>query len=61
MSIISCDTDLLARRRIPGAGKRRLMLRSTDQALALAVRMPGLVVLSAPDPGAARRLLEASA
>jgi N-acyl homoserine lactone hydrolase len=61
MSIISYDTDLIARRQIPGAGKRRLMLRSTDQVLALAARMPGLVVLSAHDPGAARRLLEASA
>jgi N-acyl homoserine lactone hydrolase len=58
---LTYQSDLLARRRVPGVGKRRQMLHSTDQVLALAERMPGLVVLPAHDPGAARRLLEASA
>jgi N-acyl homoserine lactone hydrolase len=58
---LTYQSDLLARRRVPGVGKRRQMLHSTDQVLALAERMPGLVVLPAHDPGAARRLREASA
>jgi N-acyl homoserine lactone hydrolase len=58
---LTYQSDLLARRRVPGVGKRRQMLHSTDQVLALAERMPGLVVLPAHDPGDARRLLEASA
>jgi glyoxylase-like metal-dependent hydrolase (beta-lactamase superfamily II) len=60
ISDLSYDADLLARRQLPGVGKRRQMLRSTDQVLALAERLPGLVILPAHDPGAARRLLEAS-
>jgi N-acyl homoserine lactone hydrolase len=58
---LTYDADLLARRQVPGVGKRHKMLRSTDHVLALAERLPGLVVLPAHDPGAARRLLEASA
>ena len=58
---LTYQVDLLARRQVPGVGKRRQMLRSTDQVLALTKRMDGLVVLPAHDPGAARRLLEASA
>jgi N-acyl homoserine lactone hydrolase len=57
---LSYDADLLARRQVPGVGRRRQMLRSTDQVLALTERLPGLVILPAHDPGAARRLVEAS-
>jgi glyoxylase-like metal-dependent hydrolase (beta-lactamase superfamily II) len=58
---LTYDADLLARRRVPGVGARREMLHSTDKVLALAERLPGLAVLPAHDPRAARRLLEASA
>jgi N-acyl homoserine lactone hydrolase len=58
---LTYDADLLARRQVPGVGARRGMLRTTDKVLALANRIPGLVVLPAHDPGATHRLLEASA
>ena len=58
---LTYDAGLLARRQVPGVGARREMLRTTDKVLALANRIPGLIVLPAHDPGAASRLLEASA
>jgi N-acyl homoserine lactone hydrolase len=50
--------ELLERRRTPGVGVRRDLLATTDKVLALKDRMPGLVILPAHDPGAARRLLD---
>ena len=52
--------DLLERRQVPGVGVRRELTRTTDMVLALAERMPGLVVLPAHDPTAAQRLLRST-
>ena len=50
--------DLLERRQVPGVGDRRGLRTATDRVLALKRRMPGLTILPAHDPTAARRLLE---
>ena len=50
--------DLLERRQLPGVGDRSQLANTTDKVLALAERMPGLVVLPAHDPTAAQRLLD---
>jgi N-acyl homoserine lactone hydrolase len=50
--------DLLERRQVPGVGDRRGLRTATDKVLALKSRMPGLMILPAHDPMAARRLLE---
>lgn len=55
---LTYGADILERRQVPGVGKRRGLLGSTDKVLALKKEMPGLVVLPAHDPTAARRLLE---
>jgi N-acyl homoserine lactone hydrolase len=53
---LTYDAELFARRQVPGVGNRRQLARTTDQVLALAERMPGLVILPAHDPTAAARL-----
>jgi glyoxylase-like metal-dependent hydrolase (beta-lactamase superfamily II) len=53
---LTYDAALLARRHVPGVGSRRQLIATTDQVLALADRLPGLVVLPAHDPTAASRL-----
>jgi N-acyl homoserine lactone hydrolase len=55
---LSYQAGLLERGQVPGVGARRQLTESTRQVLALAERQPGLVVLPAHDPTAARRLLE---
>lgn len=55
---LTYDAALLERRRLPGVGARGQLGRTTDMVLALAGRMPGLVVLPAHDPTAAERLLD---
>jgi N-acyl homoserine lactone hydrolase len=53
---LSYGAELLDARRVPGVGKRRTLLTTTDMVLALKARTPGLVVLPAHDPTAAARL-----
>lgn len=55
---LTYGADILERREVPGVGKRRGLLESTDMVLALKKEMPGLVVLPAHDRTAIRRLLE---
>jgi glyoxylase-like metal-dependent hydrolase (beta-lactamase superfamily II) len=57
---LTYEAALLQRRRLPGVGDRGQLARTTDNVLALADRLPGLVVLPAHDPTAARRLLESA-
>ncbi len=45
---------------VPGVGDRSQLARTTDKVLALAERMPGLVILPAHDPTAAQRLLDSA-
>ena len=54
------DLDCMARERVPGLGKRSLLLDSTRKVNGLASRYPDLVVLPAHDPTAASRLAAAS-
>jgi N-acyl homoserine lactone hydrolase len=56
---LTYQADVFQRGQIPGVGNRRLLTESTRRVLALAQQLPGLVVLPAHDPTAARRLLEA--
>jgi N-acyl homoserine lactone hydrolase len=50
--------ELLHLGRVPGVGNRRRLADTSRRVLALADHLPGLVVLPAHDPTAARRLLE---
>ncbi len=50
--------DNLEPRRVPGVGNRRRLLEATNKVLPLKKAIPGLVVLPAHDPTAARRLLQ---
>src|SRR6266536_629896 len=52
--------DLLDCRQVPGVAVVRELPRTPHAALALAERMPGLVVLPAHDPSAAQRLLRST-
>jgi glyoxylase-like metal-dependent hydrolase (beta-lactamase superfamily II) len=52
---LTFGADLLTRGHLPGVGDRRRLAESSRKALALAERQPGLVVLPAHDPTAARR------
>src|SRR6266496_4844021 len=54
---LAYHADLMPRGRLPGVGRRRQLAESTRNVLALARKHPGLVVLPAHDPTAARRLL----
>jgi glyoxylase-like metal-dependent hydrolase (beta-lactamase superfamily II) len=55
---LTYGVELLQRGQVPGVGTRRQLAESTRKVLALQRRQPGLVVLPAPDPTAARRLLD---
>ena len=57
---VTYEAALLQRRQLPGVGNRSQLAKTTQKVLALADRMPGLVVLPAHDPTAARRLLEST-
>ena len=54
---LTYGADILQRGQLPGVGARRQLTESTRKVLALAEQLPGLVVLPAHDPAAARRLL----
>jgi glyoxylase-like metal-dependent hydrolase (beta-lactamase superfamily II) len=54
---LAYHADLMSRGQVPGVGRRRQLAESTRKVLALAEKHPGLVVLPAHDPTAARRLL----
>jgi N-acyl homoserine lactone hydrolase len=55
---LTFGAEFLTRGQLPGVGDRRRLAESSRKALALAERQPGLVVLPAHDPTAARRLLD---
>jgi len=55
---LSYDAGLLQRGQVPGVGRRRQLAASSRRVRALQARLPGLVVLPAHDPTAARRLLD---
>lgn len=57
---LTYEAALLERRQLPGVGTRSVLARTTDKVLALAERLPGLVILPAHDPTAAHRLINAS-
>jgi glyoxylase-like metal-dependent hydrolase (beta-lactamase superfamily II) len=54
---LAYHADLMPRGQLPGVGRRRQLAESTRSVLALAGKYPGLVMLPAHDPAAARRLL----
>lgn len=55
---LTYGAELLQRGQLPGVGARRQLAESTRKVLALQEQLPGMVVLPAHDPTAARRLLE---
>jgi N-acyl homoserine lactone hydrolase len=55
---LTYGADILQRGQLPGVGHRRQLAESTGKVRALAGQQPGLIVLPAHDPTAARRLLE---
>jgi N-acyl homoserine lactone hydrolase len=55
---LTYGAQLLRQGRVPGVGSRRRLTDSSRRVLALAQQQPGLVVLPAHDPTAARRLLD---
>jgi glyoxylase-like metal-dependent hydrolase (beta-lactamase superfamily II) len=55
---LTYGTEILQRGQLPGVGNRRLLAESSRKVLALRQQQPGLVVLPAHDPTAARRLLD---
>ena len=55
---LTYGAELMCGGQFPGVGRRRELAASTRKVLALARRHPGLVMLPAHDPTAARRLLE---
>jgi N-acyl homoserine lactone hydrolase len=55
---LTYGAELLERGQLPGVGNRRQLGESTRKVLALEHQLPGLVVLPAHDPTAARRLLD---
>jgi glyoxylase-like metal-dependent hydrolase (beta-lactamase superfamily II) len=57
---LTYEAALLQRRQLPGVGVRAELGRTTDKVLALADRLPGLVILPAHDPTAARRLIDST-
>ena len=56
---LTYDDQLLAAGKLPGVGNKRQMRQSTRMVNELRMSLPGLVVLPAHDPTAARRLHEA--
>ena len=57
---LTYEAALIQRRQLPGVGNRSQLAETTEKVLTLADRNPGLVVLPAHDPTAARRLLEST-
>jgi len=55
---LTYGAEILQRGQLPGVGNRRRLAESSRKVLALAEQQPGLVVLPAHDPTAARRLLD---
>jgi glyoxylase-like metal-dependent hydrolase (beta-lactamase superfamily II) len=55
---LTYGAEIIQRGQLPGVGSRRRLAESSRQVLALARQQPGLVVLPAHDPTAARRLLD---
>jgi len=55
---LTYGADILQRGQLPGVGHRRQLAESTGKVRALAGQQPGLIVLPAHDPAAARRLLD---
>jgi len=55
---LTYGAEIIQRGQLPGVGNRRRLAESSRQVLALARQQPGLVVLPAHDPTAARRLLD---
>ena len=55
---LTYGAEILQQGRVPGVGDRRRLADSSRRVLALAEQQPGLVVLPAHDPTAARRLLD---
>ena len=55
---LTYGAEILQRGQLPGVGTRRQLAESTRKVLALEQQLPGLVVLPAHDPTAARRLLD---
>jgi N-acyl homoserine lactone hydrolase len=55
---LTYGAEILRRGQLPGVGSRRWLEESSRKVLALAEHQPGLVVLPAHDPTAARRLLD---
>ena len=54
---LTYGAEILQRDQLPGVGNRHQLAESTRKVLALQEQLPGLVVLPAHDPAAARRLL----
>jgi glyoxylase-like metal-dependent hydrolase (beta-lactamase superfamily II) len=54
---LAYHADFMPRGQLPGVGRRRQLAESTRKVLALTEKHPGLIVLPAHDPTAARRLL----
>jgi N-acyl homoserine lactone hydrolase len=55
---LTYSADILERHVVPGVGERRGLRESTGKVVALTKGTPGLVILPAHDPAAARRLLD---
>jgi glyoxylase-like metal-dependent hydrolase (beta-lactamase superfamily II) len=55
---LTYGAEIIERGQLPGVGNRRRLAESSRRVLALARQQPGLVVLPAHDPTAARRLLD---
>jgi N-acyl homoserine lactone hydrolase len=55
---LTYGAEILQRGHVPGVGARRQLAETSRKVLALAERLPGLVVLPAHDPSAAQRLLD---
>jgi N-acyl homoserine lactone hydrolase len=55
---LAYEAAFLPQGRVPGVGSRRTLTASSRRVLALAEHHPGLLVLPAHDPTAARRLLD---
>jgi len=56
---LSYEAEIMQQGQLPGVGARKKLADSISKVLALAVRLPGLVILPAHDPGAVRRLRDA--
>jgi N-acyl homoserine lactone hydrolase len=54
---LTYEAGFLERRQLPGVGDRGQLARTTNNVIALAQRLPGLIVLPAHDPTAAQRIL----